>query len=221
MASPFQLSGSLEEIPLTDIARLIQSTRKSGQLVLTSGNSSGSIYFDRGDMVDCQATNMAGIDALKHVALFNRGAFDFVDGVAPSSKTLLAHDTAELIDLLENRMLESRQLQELMPDLSDIPRYQGGAIPAGLELNAADLAVALRSAAGTQSVSQLAAALNLDETTVCYTVARFRAAGLIDIVGQAESVPDAVAPAVPPPVSPKATAPVAQPRYWRGRKIEG
>ena len=93
----FQLSGSLEEIPLPDIVRLFQSTRKTGRLELTSGASTGFIFFDKGDIVDCQSTNMAGIDALKHVALFNRGSFDFSEGVVPASQTLnaIAHERVD------------------------------------------------------------------------------------------------------------------------------
>src|ERR1700761_3216646 len=109
----FQLSGSLEEIPLPDIVRLFQSTRKTGRLELVSGSSTGFIFFDRGNIVDCQSSNMAGIDALKHVALFNRGSFDFAEDLAPASQTLNTFATNELIDILEMRMMESRQLTEL------------------------------------------------------------------------------------------------------------
>jgi hypothetical protein len=228
----FQLSGSLEEIPLPDIARLFQSTRKTGRLSLVSGHSTGFLFFDRGDIIDCQSTNMAGIDALKHIALFNRGTFDFAESVLPTSPTLNTIATAELIEILEMRMMESRQLQELVPAENEIPRYMGGAVPTDMELSAADLAVAMKSSAGNISVRRLARELNLDETMVRYTIARFRAAGLMDIVGVSnEELPEptnnshhTIAPAprnADPgaPVSPPSTS--GQPRYWRGRKIEG
>lgn len=232
MSSAFKLAGSLEEIPLPDIARLFQSTRKTGKLQLVSGNSSGAMFFDRGDVVDCQATNMSGLDALKHIALFNRGTFDFKDGLTPPSQTLASYSTSELINFLETRMQESRQLQELMPTAADIPRYQGGAIPAGLEVSAADLSVALKASTGTHSVRRLAIDLNLDETMVRYVIARFRAAGLIEIVGRDENLPplpnraeetlaapqaDNDVPA--PPGSPNSPS-SSQPRYWRGRRID-
>jgi hypothetical protein len=236
MAVPFQFSGSIEEIPLPDIVRLFQSTRKTGRLALRSGNSSGSIYVDRGEIVDCQSTNMSGLDALKLVALFNRGSFEFDDGATSASPSLNSYATAEMINILEARMQESRQLQELIPSASDMPRYLGGAIPPGLEVTAADLAVALKASAGAYSVRRLAGELNLDEVMVCYTIARYRAVGLMEIVGRDETVVDANAqlsepPAISPsePVAPKNdsvpgspnSAPSAQPRYWRGRKIEG
>jgi hypothetical protein len=232
----FQLSGSLEEVPLADIARLFQSTRKTGRLELVSGQSSGFIFFNRGDIVDCQSSNTAGLDAIKHVALFNRGTFDFQDGLAPASQTLAGTSTNELIDILEMRMMESRQLQELVPAVEEIPRYLGGALPAELELGAADLAIALKASTGNLSVRRLTIALGLDETMVRYTIARFRAAGLMEIVGVEENVPDlptqsgttsTPSPASAPPPATRGDAgspsagPSAGPRYWRGRKIEG
>lgn len=232
MASLFQLSGSLEEIPLPDIARLFQSTRKTGRVALVSGRSSGSLYFDRGEIVDCQSSNMAGLDALKHIALFNRGTFEFLDGAIPSSQTLNTYDTMELINILENRMLESRQLQELMPTEADIPRYLGGAIPAGLEVGAGDLAIALKASSGTHSVRRLATELSLDPTMVRYTIARLRAAGLMEILGQDETIAAEPEPLPPPPPTPPVAppqdsipgsptaAPTNQPRYWRGRRID-
>ncbi len=235
MAAAFLLSGSLEEIPLPDIARLFQSTRKTGRLALASGRSTGSIYFDKGEIVDCQSVNMSGLDALKHVALFNRGSFEFFDGMSPASQTLATYATAELIRFLETRMQESRQLQELMPHEAEIPRYLGGAIPGGMEVSAADLAVALKAAAGTHSVRRLAVELSLDETMVRYTIARYRAAGLMEIVGRDENLPELPEVEnnhVPPtnnhhparpdevPGGPASHQPHSQPRYWRGRKVE-
>jgi len=221
----FQLSGSLEEIPLPDIVRLFQSTRKTGRLELVSGSSSGFIFFDRGNIVDCQSSSMAGIDALKHVALFFRGSFDFSDGLVPNSQTLSATATNELIDILEMRMVESRQLTELVPADNEVPRYLGGALPTDMELSAADLAVAMKSSAGNMSVQRLVRELSLDDLMVRYTIARFRAAGLMEIVGtiEGEELPPAPNTIAPPPRTGNATAPSAPPsagpRYWRGRKI--
>ncbi|HUB68230.1 MAG TPA: hypothetical protein VL981_12160, partial [Candidatus Methylacidiphilales bacterium] len=114
---------------------------------------------------------------------------------------------------------------ELMPAEAEIPRYLGGAMPAGLEVNAADLAIALKAAAGTHSVRRLALELNLDEIIVRYTIARLRAAGLVEIIGRDDTMPDpsslpppSLSKTGPIPGSPNST-PSGQPRYWRGRKI--
>lgn len=233
--SAFLLSGSLDEIALPDVSRLLNATQKTGRLAVTSGVAAGSIFFDRGEIVDAQAANLAGLDAIKHLALFNKGNFEFVDGAAAPSRNLTTYPTVEVIRLLETRMHEARQLAELMPGDREIPKYMGGAIPAGLEVSAAELAVALKSANGTHSTAQLAAELNLDILTVRYTVARFRAAGLMEMSEEGPVMigADPVAPSAPPPPLPhKDQTPVAgtgaptgqeipsaAPKYWRGRRI--
>jgi len=222
MAAPFLLSGSLDEIPLPDVARLLNTTQKSGCLAVTSGSDVGSIFFDRGDIVDARSNHLAGLDAVKHMALFNKGGFEFLDGEAAPSRNLATYPTVEVIRLLETRMQEAQQLQELMPRDREVPKYMGGAIPAGLEVSAAELAVALKSADGLLSTQQLAEELNVDLLMVRYTVARFRAAGLMEMAGleseiQGESAPHEQTPVAGTSQTPESAS--AQPKYWRGRKI--
>jgi len=222
MAASFLLAGSLDEIALPDVMRLLNATHKTGRLVVI-GSSTGSIYFERGDIADAEAGNLAGLDAIKHLALFNKGNFEFMDGAMTPSRNLTSYPTVEIIRLLENRMHEARQVQELMPADRDIPKYKGGAIPAGLEVSAAELAVALKSSNGTASTRQLADELGLDILMVRYTVARFRAADLMEMAGadsgnhvepvQHEQTPVAGTSQTPEPTS------STQPKYWRGRRI--
>jgi len=161
---------------------------------------------------------MAGLDAIKHLALFSKGNFEIMDGAVPPSRNLVSYPTVEIIRLLENRMHEARQVQELMPADRDIPKYKGGAIPAGLEVSAAELAIALKASNGTSSTQQLAEELNLDILMVRYTVARFCAAGLMEITGY-ESAGTQVAPPPIPGASTSEQPASDQPKYWRGRRI--
>jgi hypothetical protein len=225
MAAPFLLAGSLDEIALPDVARLLNATQKTGRLVISGPSAAtGAVYLDRGDIVDAQAGNLAGLDAVKHLALFNRGHFEFVDGAATANRSLASYPTVEMIRLLENRVNEARQVQELMPEGRDIPKYQGGAIPAGLEVSAAELAVALKSSSGTASTQQLADELNLDILMVRYTVARFRAAGLMEIMGQSTGTQDHAGQVQPEQTPVAGTSQgeehvSSQPKYWRGRRV--
>jgi len=217
----FLLSGSLDEIALPDVARLLNATQKTGRLAVTSGPAFGSIYFDRGDIIDAEGGGLAGLDGIKHLALFNKGNFEFQDGATTAGRNLTSYPTVEVIRMLENRINEARQVQELMPADRDIPKYKGGAIPAGMEVSAAELAIALKASNGTFSTKQLADELNLDILMVRYTIARFCAAGLMEITGYESAVSQSSEPAAstPPPIpgAPVSTDPA--PKYWRGRRI--
>lgn len=232
----FQFSGLLQDTPLADIARLFQSTRRTGCLALNPEGTQGAIYFERGEIVDSRSNQLSGMDAIRHLAQFHRGTFEFHDGAVTSNQTLAGHSTTELIEILEARMLEARQIQELMPQPHEIPHYLGGVLPSDFEVTAPELAVAMRATAGNLSMSRLADELGLDLTMVGYTVARFRAVGLMDVITPAEepsasiqetavlppvSVP-APEPSAPPPTPTPGAMPSANgalPRYWRGRRI--
>jgi hypothetical protein len=235
MSPSLQLSGSLSDIPVPDIARLLHSTRRTGRLVLVMDEATGAIYFERGDIVDSQASQTSGLDAIRHLGLFNRGTFTFEDNVDSPIRGLTEIPTMELIRVLETRMQESRQIFELMPAENEIARYLGGAIPNGFEVNAAELAVAMKASSGTLGTAHLAHVLQLDLTMVRYTLARFRAIGLVEI--REDTTDPWHAPAAPVaapehhmpeehhderPEVPGApsTAPSSQPRYWRGRRMD-
>jgi hypothetical protein len=231
MAS-LNLSGSLQEIPLSDITRLLQTTRRSGHLALILDDSTGSIYFERGEIIDCQSNQLSGLDAIRHLALFNRGLFEFFDNVSTDLRSLADHPTDELLSVLETRMLEARQIQELMPNEHDIPHYLGGAMPPSFEVTAADLAVAMKSSAGAMTTAHLAQELGLDLMAVRYTIARFRAVGLMELrEGALKTEPIPLPPEreialpktempSPMPTAPVSETTVSQPRYWRGRRID-
>jgi hypothetical protein len=219
----FLLSGSLDEIGLPDVARLLNATQKTGRLAVTGAGGGGSIFFERGEIVEAQSSIFASVDALKHIGLFGRGSFEFVDGEIPPSRHLATTPTNDLIRTLEARVIEARQLQELMPGPRDIPKYLGGAIPAGFEVSAAELAVALKSSTGNMTAEQLSADLNLDLLMVRYTSARFCAAGLMEV---AQSTAPAPTPSAPASASESVQVPGGHtdststaPKFWRGRRI--
>jgi len=214
--SSLNLSGFLREIPLPDIVRLLHTTRRTGRLVISQDNLAGAIFFQEGKIIDGQSGQLSGLDAIRHLALFTRGVFEFFDNETGRVGTLGAVATEDMILALETRILEAIQIQELMPQDQEIPHYLGGAIPNDFEVNAAELAVAMKSSAGMLSTTALSFELGLDLMAVRYTVARFRAIGLMELKPEAPEV-------TAPPVEPEPAAPPvnsAQPRYWRGRRIE-
>jgi len=221
--SSLNLSGSLRSIPLPDIVRLLHTTRRTGQLAITDRGVTGSIFFEGGELIDGQSNQLSGLDAIRHIALFTHGDFEFFDGIDSSAKTLSVLPSADIIAILEARMLEAIQIQELMPRDHDIPRYLGGTIPNDFDLTAAELAVAMKSSSGTLSAARLSRELGLDAMAVRYAVARFRAIGLMEL-SEGPIEPEPVATEAPRPlpdaVAPPAPSTSSQPRYWRGRRID-
>ena len=223
MTSPFQFSGSLTDVPLGDVLRLLQSTGRTGCLSLNCPGGSGGIYFIDGAVVEAQSSQLSGRDAIKLLAVFNQGSFEF-SNEPPKIQALLADSTDEFIEIIEGRALEATQIRELIPGEDQVPLYVGGSLPADFELTASELAIAMKASGGMLSVGQLSSQLGLEPLLVGYSIARFRALGLIDF-----RIPDEVSTKAPeaqwrPFLSPAPALPSnrleAKPRYWRGRLIK-
>jgi hypothetical protein len=113
----FSLTGLLEEILLTDVARFIHAARQTGVLGITSNKVRGAIYFDRGNLVDAESHESFGLAALDQLAVFTEGSFQWYDAVRSPHKRLKGHPTGELIQMLEVKILEAR----LIMDVSERP----------------------------------------------------------------------------------------------------
>ena len=97
-------------------------------------------------------------------------------------------------------------------------------MPANFELTASELAIAMKASGGMLSVGQLSSQLGLNPLLVGYTIARFRAIGLIDFRVPDEVLDNAPETQCQPSPAPAPTLPSnnseAKPRYWRGRLIK-
>ena len=219
MALPFQFSGSLKDVPLTEILQLLRTTQQTGCLSLTCRGGSGAIYLEKGAIVEAQSSHLSGRDAIKLLAVFNAGSFEFTIGNLAAFRSLMSDSTDALIELLDERRIEATQIRELIPQSHEVPFYLGGALPSNFELTASELAVAMQASSGTLSIEQLSERLSLDLLFVGYTVARFRAIGSIKF-SDADKMPASPLSAPTTETSePEPPATDTKPRYWRGRRI--
>ncbi len=178
---PLIIFGSLKEIPIVDVARLLQGARQTGSLCCIAFNSQGRIYFRNGEIVEAEVSGHFGVDALRVVGLYCRGSFRFDDKAAAPSLGLLMHPTEELIRFLEQQMNDARLLQELIPESTDVPKFIGGTAPEGFEFTQEEISYALQCAEGKLTLKALAIELKVPEPQVAVTIARFRAAGLMQV----------------------------------------
>ena len=127
MTSPFQFSGSLTDVTLGDVFRLLQATGRTGCLTLICPGGSGVIYFIDGVVIEAQSSQLSGRDAIKLLAVFDQGSFEF-SNETPKTRALLADSTDEFIEIIEGRALEATQIRELIPGDDQVPFYRGGSL---------------------------------------------------------------------------------------------
>jgi hypothetical protein len=115
------LQGTLETFALPDVLRLLASTKKTGQLRLTGGRGSGSIWLDGGSIIASEASGAPLADGASEVVFellrFKEGDFVF-DADSLASDGGPPADVEETLDAAEAMLEEWKSIEAVVPSLS-------------------------------------------------------------------------------------------------------
>jgi hypothetical protein len=228
-------SGSLQQMNLGEVIKLLTSTNQSGRLVILDSQEQGlgSISIQLGQILGADAGNVKGLDALNYFCRLTQGTFKFESGVFGEDKSLSVYPATKLIEKIQEKVNELSALQKATPQHHHVPIYLQGKDISKVQASPDDLAVLLYCN-GTNTVLNVAAQLGRSVESVSTTLAKFAMAGAMEFHlpagGAAPASPAAVPPqttATPPPSSPPTpglasqggSSTSGQVRYWRGRPI--
>jgi hypothetical protein len=97
-------SGTLADITIADLVQLRCLTRKSSLLEVTHGQETGSICFDRGEVVDAQAPGLRGPEAFNRLIAWEHGHFRELPYEVPAQRTV--HQQWEMLLLEAVRLMD-------------------------------------------------------------------------------------------------------------------
>jgi|GEM_PF-791818 len=220
----FMLKGSLGQISIVEVIRLLSSSNQTGQLHLmnmTDAVATGGCYFQMGKWVHASMGRFSGLDAIKEICRMSEGSFAFEVGVASPEQTLVQYPTATLVEMVREQVEEFQALRKAAPDGQDFPRYIPGKAVDGLEATPEELSMLLHCS-GEKTVSEIARQTGIDVADMRRILGKFHFLGLVEIVPGSKTP----APSAPPSSDPAAGIPVeeapseAKPvRYWRGKPV--
>lgn len=224
------LKGSLAQISLVEVIRLLVSSQQTGMLhIMDTGNAvmTGGCYFQVGKLVHAVMGKGTGLDALNEMCRILDGTFAFEAGVAAPGTSLAPYPTPALVERIADEMKEFQALARATPGPLDVLRYLPGRTVEGLEATPDQLAVLLLCS-GERTVEEIAGLSGMPFADLRTALAKFRHHGLLELVGTRGAV--AEAPAAPVPTSAPAPAPEPEPpaaeaaapkvvRYWRGKPV--
>jgi tetratricopeptide (TPR) repeat protein len=108
------LAGNLADVNLFDIIQIIENSRLSGLLLVTSSAANGEIHFEEGLVVGAKAGQDAGRKALSELAGAVDGTFEFEKTNAVYERTIqTTSNTALILDLLRAKDEEDHGLGTL------------------------------------------------------------------------------------------------------------
>ncbi len=92
------LSGSLKDMGLPEVVQVLGQGRKSGQLRVSSGNNSGEMHFDAGNIVHALYGKHRAGDAFYAMLLLKDGDFAFDPNVKTTERSLNASTESLLLE---------------------------------------------------------------------------------------------------------------------------
>jgi hypothetical protein len=173
------LIGTLGEIPLADVLRLLAAGRKSGRLTVTDETEQVVMRFQKGALVQANTgRRLQGEDAVLDLFGWKAGQMTFI----PDERTVTPNVSRELdILIMEGLRLGDsfHRMQELIP--SDRVIFQLGQGPReAAETVSAESWKVMRLVDGVRDVRELAEALHLTRGDVARLLFGLLEAGLVE-----------------------------------------
>lgn len=177
------LSGTFATSNLTEIMRTIVDAKQTGYLKMKEGELEGCLAVENGIILNARAGFDTGLHALFQFVGWREAQFEFHERPMPAelARDLAVYDPQVLITGVAFKVDEQSLLHEAIPALDSVLCYVGGEGLASVEVTSADLGL-LILADGRRTVSEIAERVNLGPMEVARNLARFRLAGVLEVV---------------------------------------
>jgi hypothetical protein len=163
--------------------RIIVDAKQTGYLKMKEGELEGCLAVENGIILNARAGSDMGLHALFQFVGWREARFEFHERPIPAelARDLAVYDPQVLITGVAFKVDEQNLLHEAIPALDSVPRYVGGDGLASVEVTSADLGM-LSLADGRRTVRDIAERLNVSPMEVARNLARFRLAGVLEVV---------------------------------------
>jgi hypothetical protein len=176
-------SGPFASSTLTEILRVIVHAKQTGYLKVKEGDREGLLAVENGILLNARAGSNTGLPALFQFVAWRGAEYDFQERALPAdgSRDLAVYDPEVLITGVAFKVDELALLNEAIPALDTVLTYMGGDGLASMEVTPTDRGL-LALADGRRTVREIAERMNLSPTEVARQLARFRLAGVLELV---------------------------------------
>lgn len=173
------LSGSLAQIPLADLLRMLGAGAQTGRLRLTSGLDVGDIFIDRGDIAHAETDGTIGDEAFARLLSWPDGNFMFEPGIASIDRSI--EKPLDLLMAESARAASEREaIRRVIPSTDAIPRLVPELPLPSMTIEAADWRI-LALMDGRTSIANLAFELGFEEPVLVRHLVRLKNAGLFEL----------------------------------------
>jgi hypothetical protein len=176
---PEGLSGSLAQIPLADLLRMLGAGAQTGRLRLTSGLDVGDAYVDRGDIVHAETDGTMGEAAFSRLLSWPNGTFMFEPGITSLDRTI--EKSLDVLMAESARAASEREaIRRIIPSTDAIPRLVRELPNPPITIDAGDWRILSRMD-GATSIAAMGFDLGMEEPDLIRQLIRLKNAGLFEL----------------------------------------
>ena len=177
MAEAF--TGSLAQLPLVDLLKMLTAGGQTGRLELSSGLDQGDLWLERGELVHAEADMQVGEAAFAKLVLWPNGQFRFEPGVAAPQRSIEKPLDRLLADSARAAS-EREALRRVVPNMDIVPRLARKAPAPQVTIDAADWQL-IAVMDGERTAADLAVELGAEDIDLARALYRLKMHGLIEM----------------------------------------
>ena len=181
------LTGSLAQLPLSDILTMLSAGGQSGRLELSSNQGRGDVYLRKGAIVHAVVGANTGETALGELLAWPGGAFRFQPQVLSPESTI--DKPLDQLFTEGRRQADAREaVRRIIPSGDAVPRLNVEAPAAAITLQPHEWQI-IAQVDGRISIGEMAANMRADEFAFMQTVVPLVTAGLLKLEVVAKAPP--------------------------------
>jgi len=162
---------------------MLVNGNQTGYLKIREGEREGFLAMENGTIVNARIGATVALHALFQFVGWREASFDFHEHPLPAdlSRDLAVYEPQVLIEGVAFKEDELALLQQAIPPFDSMPHYNGSSSLGSVEATPADLGL-LSLADGHRTVQEIAEMVKLSPLEVARILARFRLAGVLELV---------------------------------------
>jgi len=176
------LTGSITEMPLLEIVKLLNSGNMTGRLLVLNNAVRGEIYVQSGQIYHCVLGHTVGQLALYSMLGWIEGRFSFESGIETAEKTVKA-STEQLLLYGAKRIRDWQEIKKVVSSMDNIFAFSPDCSTESIELQPDEWKV-IAYVNGNRTVSQIVELSDRDDYTVAKVLFRLFSIGLLYKVEQ-------------------------------------
>lgn len=181
------ITGSLAQLPLVDLLKMLAAGGQSGHVEITSGLDQGDLFLDKGQLVHCECDMRTGESAFMRLVTWPNGQFRFEPGI-PAPERSLEKPLDRLLAESARVASEREAIRRVVPNMEAVPLLARKAPGPTITIDGRDWEL-LALVNGERTAADLAAATGAEDIDMARALYRLKMAGLLEL-----SAPQAAAP---------------------------